>query len=69
LQRLNVLGKLSLWTALQILGGFLLLMFLFLLIAIERHSGGWSKNRHPRGEGAGGAARVAVGHPNGVRCG
>jgi hypothetical protein len=30
-------GKLSLLTALQILGGFLVLMFFFLLIAIERH--------------------------------
>lgn len=33
----NVLGHLSLWDALRILGGFLLLMFFFLLIAIERH--------------------------------
>jgi hypothetical protein len=33
----NVEGKLSLWDALKILGGFLLLMFFFLLIAIERH--------------------------------
>ena len=30
-------GHLSLFTALQILGGFLVLMFFFLLIAIERH--------------------------------
>lgn len=30
-------GHLSLMTALQILGGFLILMFFFLLIAIERH--------------------------------
>lgn len=30
-------GRLSLLTALQILGGFLVLMFFFLLIAIERH--------------------------------
>lgn len=30
-------GKLSLFTTLQILGGFLILMFFFLLIAIERH--------------------------------
>lgn len=30
-------GQLSLMTALQILGGFLILMFFFLLIAIERH--------------------------------
>ena len=30
-------GRLSLWTALQIVGGFLVLMFFFLLIAIERH--------------------------------
>lgn len=30
-------GRLSLMTALQILGGFLVLMFFFLLIAIERH--------------------------------
>ncbi|HEY0027235.1 MAG TPA: hypothetical protein VGC35_05145 [Allosphingosinicella sp.] len=33
----NLMGKLTLWTALQILGGFLVLMFFFLLIAIERH--------------------------------
>ena len=33
----NVMGALSLWDALKILGGFLLLMFFFLLIAIERH--------------------------------
>lgn len=33
----NVEGRMSLMTALQILGGFLLLMFFFLLIAIERH--------------------------------
>lgn len=30
-------GQLSLLTALQIVGGFLALMFFFLLIAIERH--------------------------------
>jgi hypothetical protein len=30
-------GHLSLVTALQIAGGFLVLMFFFLLIAIERH--------------------------------
>jgi hypothetical protein len=30
-------GKLSLLTALQVLGAFLALMFFFLLIAIERH--------------------------------
>lgn len=30
-------GGLSLWTALQIAGAFLVLMFFFLLIAIERH--------------------------------
>jgi type VI protein secretion system component VasF len=30
-------GKLTLWTALQILAGFIVLMFFFLLIAIERH--------------------------------
>ena len=33
----NVAGKVSLFTALQVLGGFLVLMFFFLLIAIERH--------------------------------
>jgi hypothetical protein len=33
----NADGKLSLLTALQLLGGFLVLMFFFLLIAIERH--------------------------------
>jgi hypothetical protein len=33
----NIMGKLTLWTALQILAGFLVLMFFFLLIAIERH--------------------------------
>lgn len=33
----KVAGAASLFTALQILGGFLLLMFFFLLIAIERH--------------------------------
>lgn len=33
----NVQGKLTLLTVLQILGGFLVLMFFFLLIAIERH--------------------------------
>lgn len=32
-----VSGRLSLYTALQMLGGFLVLMFFFLLIAIERH--------------------------------
>jgi hypothetical protein len=33
----NIAGKMSLFTALQVLGGFLILMFFFLLIAIERH--------------------------------
>jgi hypothetical protein len=33
----NVEGRMSLWTTLTILGGFLILMFFFLLIAIERH--------------------------------
>lgn len=33
----NAEGQLSLMTSLQILGGFLVLMFFFLLIAIERH--------------------------------
>lgn len=33
----NIEGRLSLWDALKILGAFLLLMFFFLLIAIERH--------------------------------
>lgn len=33
----NIIGKLTLWDALKILGGFLVLMFFFLLIAIERH--------------------------------
>ena len=33
----NIAGKVSLFTALQVLGGFLVLMFFFLLIAIERH--------------------------------
>lgn len=33
----KVAGAASLFTALQILGGFLVLMFFFLLIAIERH--------------------------------
>ncbi|HEY5722336.1 MAG TPA: hypothetical protein VIT45_08435 [Allosphingosinicella sp.] len=33
----NALGKVTLWTVLQILAGFLVLMFFFLLIAIERH--------------------------------
>jgi hypothetical protein len=33
----NLMGKTTLWTALQIVGGFLVLMFFFLLIAIERH--------------------------------
>ena len=33
----NAAGKISLFTALQVLGGFLVLMFFFLLIAIERH--------------------------------
>ncbi|HEY0148913.1 MAG TPA: hypothetical protein VGB70_07895 [Allosphingosinicella sp.] len=33
----KIMGKLTLWTALQILAGFLVLMFFFLLIAIERH--------------------------------
>ncbi|HEX2764632.1 MAG TPA: hypothetical protein VHM92_12425 [Allosphingosinicella sp.] len=33
----KLMGKVTLWTALQIVGGFLVLMFFFLLIAIERH--------------------------------
>lgn len=33
----NITGRLSLWDALKILAGFLVLMFFFLLIAIERH--------------------------------
>ncbi|HEX8668878.1 MAG TPA: hypothetical protein VF727_10970 [Allosphingosinicella sp.] len=33
----NLMGKMTLWTALQIVAGFLVLMFFFLLIAIERH--------------------------------
>ena len=33
----NADGQISLWDALKILGGFLILMFFFLLIAIERH--------------------------------
>lgn len=33
----NVVGVARLWTALSVAGGFLVLMFLFLLIAIERH--------------------------------
>lgn len=33
----NLMGRVTLWTMLQILGGFLVLMFFFLLIAIERH--------------------------------
>jgi hypothetical protein len=36
----NVEGRMSLWTTLTILGGFLVLMFFFLLIAIERHQRG-----------------------------
>lgn len=41
-ERLGILagieiGKLTLWTALQVIGGFIVLMFFFLLIAIERH--------------------------------
>lgn len=33
----NIAGRLSLVTALEVFGGFLMLMFFFLLIAIERH--------------------------------
>jgi hypothetical protein len=33
----NVDGQVRLWTALQVVGAFLVLMFLFLLIALERH--------------------------------
>jgi hypothetical protein len=33
----NLRGRISLWTAVQVLGSFLVLMFFFLLIAIERH--------------------------------
>lgn len=33
----QIAGGVSLWSALQIFGGFLALMFFFLLIAIERH--------------------------------
>ena len=33
----NAAGKSQLWTVLQVLAGFLVLMFFFLLIAIERH--------------------------------
>jgi len=33
----NVDGKISLFTALQVFGGFIVLMFFFVLIAIERH--------------------------------
>jgi hypothetical protein len=33
----NIKGRLGLWTVLEIGGGFLILTFLFLLIAIERH--------------------------------
>lgn len=33
----NITGRFSLWTAVQVLGSFLILMFFFLLIAIERH--------------------------------
>lgn len=33
----NIEGKLSLFTALQVFGGFIVLMFFFILIAIERH--------------------------------
>jgi hypothetical protein len=40
-------GKLSLFTVLQILGGFLVLMFFFLLIAIERHQRKMSANPAP----------------------
>ena len=40
-------GRLSLMTALQILGGFLVLMFFFLLIAIERHQRKLAQERSP----------------------
>jgi hypothetical protein len=40
-------GQLSLMTALQILGGFLILMFFFLLIAIERHQRKLARNGDP----------------------
>jgi phage-related minor tail protein len=33
----KLVGGASIWTALQIAGGFIMLMFFFLLIAIERH--------------------------------
>lgn len=33
----NLNGKVRLWSALNVVGGFLVLMFLFLLIALERH--------------------------------
>lgn len=33
----NANGWMRLWSALQVVGGFLVLMFLFLLIALERH--------------------------------
>lgn len=33
----NLMGKVTLWSVLKLLGGFLTLMFFFLLIAIERH--------------------------------
>lgn len=33
----NAKGSARLWTALSVAAGFLILMFLFLLIAIERH--------------------------------
>lgn len=33
----NAAGQLRLWSALSVVGGFVVLMFLFLLIALERH--------------------------------
>ena len=37
IEHANIQGEASLVTAMQVLGGFLVLMFFFLLIAIERH--------------------------------
>jgi hypothetical protein len=34
---MNVVGAQSLWTAMLMVGAFVVLMFLFLLIALERH--------------------------------
>lgn len=45
----NIEGKLSLYTALSVLGGFLVLMFFFLLIAIERHQRGISSRYEEEG--------------------